>query len=203
MTDPSRQLLCLLIPYTDATSVDSNSHFAVEPFFFAPAILKHATHSWADAWHPFGYVQQLKSNLKSDKHNLTPEAKARNYHAQISAMLKSLQHVQLGEDIRLQNVEIYLFGKVVQVEVLCPILFITSDTPAPNKLCGHYANYSKGVQHVTCACNCPFAELDNPKYQTSPMTWEFMNDIIMNGTDDDHTSISQHKCVNAFGSILI
>ena len=203
VTDPSRQLLCPLICYTDATSVDANSRFAVEPFFFTPAILKHATRSRADAWRPFGYVQQLKSNLKSDKRNLTPEAKARNYHAQISAMLKRLQRVQSGEDIRLQNVAIYLFGKVVQVEVLCPILFITSDTPAADKLCGHYANYSKGVQRVTCACDCPFAELDNPKYQCSPVTWEFMNDIIMNGTDDDRTSISQHKCVNAFANILI
>ena len=30
-----------------------------------------------------------------------------------------------------------------------------------------------------------------------------MNDIIMNGTDEDCTSISHHKCVNAFSNILI
>ena len=203
VTDPSRQLLCPLIAYTDATSVDSNSRFVVEPFFFVPAILKHATRSTADAWRPFGYVQQLKSNLKSDKRNLSSAAKARNYHAQISTMLKSLQQVQSGEDIRLQNVAIYLFGKLVQVEVLCPILFIASDTPAADKLCGHFSNYNKYVQRVTCSCDCPYSQLDNPKYECAPVTWEAMNDIIMDGTDDDRTSISQHKCVNAFTNILI
>jgi hypothetical protein len=118
-------------------------------------------------------------------------------------MLKSLQHVQSGEDTRLQNVEIYLFGKVVQVELLCPILFIASDTPAADKLCGHYSSYNHGVKRVTCACNVPFSELDNPKYECSPVTWEAMNDIVMNGTDEAHASISQHKCVNAFGNIHI
>jgi hypothetical protein len=55
---------------------------------------------------------------------------ARNSHAQLQAMLKSLQHVQSGADSRLQNVEIYLFGKCVQVDLLCPILLIAVDTPA-------------------------------------------------------------------------
>jgi len=110
--DELKQLLCPLICYTDATTVDSNSRFAVEPFFFTPAILTHTARSRADAWRPFGYVQQPRSNLRSDKRILSGAAKAQNYHAQISAMLKSLQRVQSGEDTRLQNVEIYLFGKV-------------------------------------------------------------------------------------------
>jgi hypothetical protein len=45
-------------------------------------------------------------------------------------LLKSLQRVQTGADSRLQNVEIYLFGKCVKVDVLCPILLtIAVDTP--------------------------------------------------------------------------
>ena len=168
VTDPSRQLLCPLISYTDGTSIDTNSRFCVEPFFFTPAILKHASRSRADTWRFFGYVQQLRGNLRSDKRLLDGSAKARNYHAQISAMLRSLQRVQSSEDTRLQSVEIYLFGKVVQVELLCPILFIVCDTPSADKLCGHYSSYNQGVKHVTCACDdVPFFKLDNPKYECS------------------------------------
>ena len=58
VTDESKQLLCPLICYTDATTVDSNSRFGVEPFCFTPAILTHTARSRADTWHPFGYVQQ-------------------------------------------------------------------------------------------------------------------------------------------------
>jgi hypothetical protein len=83
-------------------------------------------------------VQHIKSNLRSDNRILTGSAKSRNYHAQLVAMLDSLKKVQTGEDFRLKNVEIYLFGKVVTVDVLCPILFISCDTPAADKLCGHF-----------------------------------------------------------------
>jgi len=129
VSNPSKQLLCPLICYTDGTQIDSLSRFGVEPFLFTPALLSHATRCKADAWQPLGYVQQLKSNLQSDKRKLSSSAKARNYHAQLQAMLKSLQRVQTGVDSRLQNVEIYLFDKCVKVDLLCPILLIAVDTP--------------------------------------------------------------------------
>ena len=39
-------------------------------------------------------------------------------------MLKSLQCIQTDVDSRLQNVEIYLFDKGVQVDLLCTILLL-------------------------------------------------------------------------------
>ena len=69
-------------------------------FWFTPAVLSHVTCSKAEAWHPFGYVQHLRS--KQTK--LNGAAKARNYHAQLQAMLQGLQRVQTGVDSRLQNV---------------------------------------------------------------------------------------------------
>ena len=90
-------------------------------------------------------MQHSKSILRSDKRKLSSSGKAKNYHAQLEAMLKSLQRVQTGADSRLQNVEIYLFDKCVQVDLLCPILLIGVDTPAADKLCGHYSSYTEGV----------------------------------------------------------
>jgi hypothetical protein len=98
ITDPSKQLLCPLICYTDSTQIDSLSWFALEPFLFTFTLLSHAACNKANAWRPFGYVQQLKSNLRSDQCKLSSSAKARNYHAQLQAMLKSLERVQTGED---------------------------------------------------------------------------------------------------------
>jgi hypothetical protein len=73
--------------------------------------------------------------LKSDDCKLQPSGKARNYHAQLQAMLETLCKVQTGEDTHLQNVEIYLFDKQVIVDILCPILFISANAPAADKLC--------------------------------------------------------------------
>ena len=68
VTDSSRQLLGPLILYTtEATICDSNSWFCIEPFCFTPAILTHLACSRVDVGHPFGYVQQPRSNLWSDK----------------------------------------------------------------------------------------------------------------------------------------
>jgi hypothetical protein len=63
VTDPSMQLLCPLICYTDSTQIDSLSRFSLELFLFTPALLSHAARNKANAWQPFGYVQQLKCNL--------------------------------------------------------------------------------------------------------------------------------------------
>ena len=203
VSNPSKQLLCPLICYTDGTQIDSLSRFAVEPFLFTPALLSYSARCKADAWRPFGYVQQLKSNLRSDKHKLSSSAKARNYHAQLQAMLKSLQCVQSGADQRLQNVEIYLFGKCVEVDLLCPILLIAVDTPAANKLCGHYSSYTEGVQCVTCSCDVSFSDLDDPNVACHPITWDAMHKIATSGSKEECAAVSQHQLCNAFADIEI
>jgi hypothetical protein len=107
VSNPTKQLLRPLICYTDGTQIDALSRFIVEPFLFMPAVLLHVAHCKAEAWRPFGYMQHLRSK----RTKLNGVAKARNYHAQLQAMLQGLQWVQIGVDSRLQNVEIYCFGK--------------------------------------------------------------------------------------------
>jgi hypothetical protein len=87
-----------LIFYADGTNIDALSRFSLEPFLFTIAILSHAARCKASSWRPLGYVQDIKSNLRSDDHILSGSAKSRNYHAQLVAMLESLKKVQTGED---------------------------------------------------------------------------------------------------------
>ena len=100
--DPSKQLLCPLICYTDATQIDTLSRFSIEPFLFTIAILSQSSRCKASAWRPFGYVQHIRSNLRSDNRILSGAAKARNYHAQLSAMLESLKKCRLGRIVDLK-----------------------------------------------------------------------------------------------------
>ncbi|MCK7501273.1 MAG: hypothetical protein MZW92_72520 [Comamonadaceae bacterium] len=199
VSNPTKQLLCPLICYTDGTQIDALSRFSVEPFLFTPAVLSHVTRCKAEAWRPFGYVQHLRSTQTK----LNGAAKARNYHAQLQAMLQGLQRVQTGVDSRLQNVEIYCFGKCLRVDVLCPILFIAADTPAADKLCGHFSSYGKGVKRVTCSCNVPFDKMDDPDFCCSPVTWNDMHTIATSGTEQERTLVSQHHCHNVFANIKI
>jgi hypothetical protein len=101
--------------------------------------------------------------------------------------------VQTGEDPQLKNVDIYLPGKCVQVELLCTILFISFDTPAADKLCGHYSSYGEGVKHILCSCNVPFDnKLDDPNFLCHHVTWHDMNAIITNGSDKELAAVSQY-----------
>jgi hypothetical protein len=96
-----------------------------------------------------------------------------------------------------------LFGKWVQVDLLCPILLIAADTPAADKLCGHFSSNSEGVKHLTCSCDLLFGNLDNPNFICHPVTWDAMNKISTTGSKEECATVSQHQCHNAFSNIEI
>ena len=91
----------------------------------------------------------------------------------------------------------------MQVDLLCPILFIAVDTPAADKLCGHYSSYCEGVQHVTCSCDVPFSKLDDPNFTCRPVTWDYLHEIATSGSKEECAAVSQHQCHNAFANIDI
>jgi hypothetical protein len=127
----------------------------------------------------------------------------KNYHAQLETMLRILGKVQSGEDTRLKNVEVNLFGKQMILDVICPILFISVDTPAADKLCGHYSNYTGVIRHPTVSCDITVDQLDNPHFHCNAVTWNEMNEIATTGTSEQCTQASQHECINAFTDIEI
>jgi hypothetical protein len=133
--------------------------------------------------------------LKSDNCKLQPSGKARNYHAQLQAMLKTLREVQTGEDTRLQNVEIYLFDKQDIVDILCPILFISADTPAADKLCGHFASHTTKVKCIPCSCDTLTNLLDDPTHTCYPVLWDTMHYIAVHGTLEECQAVSNTMCI--------
>ena len=123
--------------------------------------------------------------VKSTEHQLSAAAKTHNYHAQLSAMLSGLRNIQTGEDTRLHNVSIYLFTEVKHVDLFCPILFVSADTPAADKLSTHYSNFADIIQWPTTACDVTVEELENPNHVCNFVKWDALNDIAMNGTEQE------------------
>jgi hypothetical protein len=114
VSSPTKQLLCPFICYTDGKQIDTLSRFSLEPFLFTPAVLLHVARCKAETWRPFGYVQHLRSNQTK----LNGAAKARNYHAQLQAMLQGLQWVQKSMDSRLRKML-----KYIVLENVCELIF--------------------------------------------------------------------------------
>ena len=78
VTDPTRQLLCPLGAYIDATKLDTLDHFTVEPYTFTPLILSYECCCHADVWKPFGYVQPLNYKVNSTECQLSAAMKVCN-----------------------------------------------------------------------------------------------------------------------------
>lgn len=148
-------------------------------------------------------MQDLNSKVTNTEPKLSPEAKVRNYHAQLSAMLEGLRKVQTGEDTWLQNVPIYLFGEVKCVDIICPIMFISADTPAANKLCAHFSNFAGIIERPTHSCDVSMEGLQDPYHGCNFVEWEHMNSISSRGTKSERKGVCQHQCKNAFSEIVI
>jgi hypothetical protein len=64
----------------------------------------------------------------------------------------------------LPNCQVFWMSRACFSVVCAIFLSLAVDTPAADKLCGHYSSYTEGVQHVTCLCDVPFADLDDPDF---------------------------------------
>jgi hypothetical protein len=56
---------------------------------------------------------------------------------------------------------------------------------------------------MACSCNVPSAKLDDPNFSCVPVTWKDMHRISTSGTEEECTSVSQHRCHNVFANIEI
>lgn len=204
VTNPQKQLLCPLIAFTDGTQIDMKSRFGAEPFIFSLAILTEAFRRTPSCWRPLGYVQSPPGKMRAKrKCMLSPTDKMQNYHAQLAKMLEGLQQAQRHLDPRVENVEIWLFGEKKVVDLLLPILFINTDTPAAEKLCGHMPGSSIEMQRVPVSCDCPTDKLDDPFHRCNPVTWKELNRVATEGTQEELSRYSMYRCTNCFTEIEV
>ena len=154
VTDPSKQLLCPLICYTDSIQIDSLSWFSLEPLLFTPALLSHAACKKDNAWQPFGYVQQLQGNRDATlkgAHEAAPYpvvlAKSEIDHALIKAETNMYILSRLVQS-----------GKVCSVQVMVPII-IKHEIFVRTKAKGKPAHSPTSVQLGMVANNSPGLDL--------------------------------------------
>jgi hypothetical protein len=74
------------------------------------------------------------------------------------------------------------------VSLFVPLFeLIAADTPAADKLCGHFSSYSEGLKRLTCSCNVSFSNLNDPNFACHPVTWDAMHTIS--------TTRSKEECI--------
>ena len=107
-------------------------------------------------WRTLGYViNQSKFNYNNSLQ------KAKDYHAALSKILEGLAKLQQsGVEWKLPY-----NGKVHDVNLKLPILFIIGDTEGHDKLAGRYLSRNKKVKQMCCYCDCPSTQRGNPNFE--------------------------------------
>jgi len=158
---PERDLLVPIIFFLDKTHCDANGHLTLEPLSFTLGIFTKEARKNPAFWRCLGYVYNSSRILSPQ----TPEQKQTDYHHALKHIMASFVQAQKEDGI---SWKINYHGKLHDVVMKIPLLFITGDTEGHDKLCGKFTSRIN-VKFLCRVCCCPYDKTSDPS-STFPHT---------------------------------
>ena len=181
----------------DATHIDQNGRFKLEPWSFTPLIFTEKARRKADFWRVLGYANVLKCT-KAERQKLKKGQSCRMYHKQLQTIL---HHINASSD-RLRNVTLPIGpNRSLRVDIVCPLLYVISDTEGADKICGRYVCYSRSIARRCRVCNVLDDDLSNPDCSYNTNDSVSLIATQQHGSKEDCRNLSVHQVDNAFCSI--
>lgn len=181
-----------IIMFIDKTHVDLNGRLTLEPLCMTLGIFKKEYRRQPDFWRTLGFVNTSRESVE-----LKPEQKLRDYHYVLSHILQSYKDAQKME----LEWNLHYKGKIHNVTLQIPLLYIVGDTEGHDKLCGHYQNRTKSA-YLCRYCQCPREETGNPNAQHKKTLASKISKLVEQGRTADLKKLSYHAIDNAFDGIL-
>jgi hypothetical protein len=119
--------------------------------------------------------------------------KIEDYHECLSEILRPLLALQLENGIAWR---IPFKGRVHEVTMKIPILYICGDNEGLDKLAGRYGSRSHKVKCICRYCDIPLLESGNPEFPFKYLTNRYMVRLVKNGNIDRLTELSHHYLNN-------
>ena len=121
----------------DATHIDQQSKFKLEPWSFSPLIFTEKACCNHEFWGTLGYINNLRFSMAQKRLHQSGTADC-IYHQQIQTILESFKSSQM----QLNGVNIPIGQNCfVTVDIICSLLYMISDTEGADKMCGKYCCY--------------------------------------------------------------
>lgn len=203
ITDPSKQLFCPTMFYFDYCHVtNASSRFGLEPATMTSSFFTETARRLPEAHRVLGFMHQvIKSAAENSKQNGSTNQK--NYHRQLEVLFRGLRQVQRGADKRLQDVEITIYDKIhgdvtFRADLVVPIIIVIADTPAANKLCGHFASHNPGIERQHHMCDVGVAALADPTHYCTFIDAQTVFETQATGTNQERQVLSVKQVDNAF-----
>ena len=149
-----KHVLCPIIFYVDATYTDSKGKLTLEPVSFTLGIYNYHTRNQPYAWRTIAFIPKNYSKRK-----LSSEEVITDYHVVLSYILDEFVKCQQSGGIRWT---IPFKGKMHDVILQIPVLYIIGDTQGHDKMC---ARTNKKEVRICRACDCAPKDADDPEYE--------------------------------------
>jgi len=188
--NPDNEIIVPICLFIDKTHATENGRFTCEPVSMCLMLYDVETRNLPQSWRTIGYVlNQSDSENKQE----TAHLKLVDYHECLNTILQQLKEFQEKDGFKWR---IPFKGKVYEVIMKTPILFIAGDNEGLDKIAGRYGSRSHNVKCICRYCNTPLKETGNPDFAFKYLTNQQMVKYIQNGNIDALDSLSHHYINN-------
>ena len=160
-------LLVPIIPFIDATPIDTYARNKLEVVMFTLGIFNQSTRNKPDAWRVLGYVPDKYVDnsdlLNKEKKSMSRKDNIMNrmdYHHMLSYVIEDLVQIENSDGI-LVNLPSPDGSFNFTYRLKFTVLFIIGDAVGNDKLCDRYINYNKTLTTLCRDCDCPSEKLDD------------------------------------------
>jgi hypothetical protein len=192
--DPLKDVLCPIIFFIDKTHTDVHGNLCLEPVTFTLGIFTRAVRNLPMAWRSLGYL----TNQALIKTNTASVGKARDYHDMLDHILASLRIVQESGGLAWT---LNYRGKVYNIVLHMPVLFISGDTEGHDKLCGKFLSRGTLVKRLCRCCDTPTLSTDDPYFAFNYVKQNTVQKLIASRDSSALADMSQHLLPNAWHKI--
>jgi len=181
--------------YADKTWVTQNGRFTCEPVIGTLSCFNVEARSRPEFWFILGYVTSVKfssaelSELSARRVGALIGAQARNYHRQLSVILRSLVDIQWSfpcyDGLCLQPKE---------KNLILPIISVCGDGQGSDTFACRYKAYGVDqVDRLHWACDCPSVECQEAFHVCSWFTQEQIEPLVMDALKISRCSDADKK----------
>ena len=183
--------ICL---WGDATHIDQHGKFKLEPWSFSPLIFNEKARRNPDFWKVLGYVNVLKLT-KAEKKKLKKGVTCQMYHKQLEVIFAHLKE----SSKRLKNITLPIGrNRNINVDIVCPVLYVIADTEGADKMCGRYICYSRPISRRCRVCDVSEEGFSNPEASYTIADSVQLTQTQSSGDKEMCSLSSVHHVNNAF-----
>ena len=185
--------------FIDATHTDVHSNWLLDPVMFTFTFFTNELTKSDKAWRTLGLITDTDQNSRAQNKQISTRDKLQDFHLQLKLILESVKKCQ-DKGGFMWDLE---YKKTIhRVRMIPVIILIIGDAKGNHQLAGMYGKFCD-VARVNHSCDCPWLDSDNPNVSCQFMKHSHINQMSVEGNEDELQALSHHNISNAFDTVSL